>query len=103
MYSSTPYCKISGFKTIAVAHCTVHLVKTVLLVYNVVIVYVYHAICVSVQCAILNVDSLSQARKTWSNSGGVAEGQSRFDKEGVAIIFIFLCVKNNYHFLELLR
>ena len=35
-----------------------------------------------------------QARQTRSNSGGVAEGQPRFDKGGVAIIFYFLRVKN---------
>ena len=36
-----------------------------------------------------------QARQTRPNSGGVAEGQPRFDKGGgVAIIFHFLCVRN---------
>ena len=35
-----------------------------------------------------------QARQTRPNSGGVAEGQPRFDKEGVAIIFYSLRVKN---------
>ena len=35
------------------------------------------------------------ARQTRPNSeGGVAEGQPRFDKGGVAIIFYFLRVKN---------
>ena len=29
-----------------------------------------------------------QARQTRPNSGGVAEGQPRFDKGGVAIIFL---------------
>ena len=32
----------------------------------------------------------TQARQTRPNSGGVAEGQSRFDKGGVAIIFYAL-------------
>ena len=36
----------------------------------------------------------TQARQTWPNLGGVAEGHPRFDKEGVAIIFSFLRVKN---------
>ena len=36
----------------------------------------------------------NQARQTRPNSGGVAEGQPRFDKGGVAIIFYFLRVKN---------
>ena len=35
-----------------------------------------------------------QARQTRPNSGGVAEGQPRFDKGGVAIFFYFLRVKN---------
>ena len=36
----------------------------------------------------------TQARQTRSNSGGVAEGQPRFDKGGVALMFYFLRVKN---------
>ena len=35
-----------------------------------------------------------QARQTWQNSGGVAEGHPRFNKGRVAIIFYFLRVKN---------
>ena len=38
--------------------------------------------------------TLSQARQTRPNSGGVAESHPRFDKGGVAIIFYFLRVKN---------
>ena len=48
MQSNTPYsyCKINGFKTIAVAPYTV---RTVLLASNAAIVYVWDAICVPVQ------------------------------------------------------
>ena len=35
-----------------------------------------------------------ESRQTRPNSGGVAEGQPRFDKGWVAIIFYFLRVKN---------
>ena len=41
-------------------------------------------------------------RQTRPNSEGVAEGQPRFDKGGVAIIFYILRLKK-YHFLEFLR
>ena len=37
---------------------------------------------------------VNQARQTRPNSGGVAEGQPRLDKGGVAIFFYFLRVKN---------
>ena len=40
------------------------------------------------------IDMYHQARQTRPNSEGVAEGQPRFDKGGVAIIFYFLRVKN---------
>ena len=40
------------------------------------------------------IDPLHQARQTRPNSGGVAEGQPRFDKGGVAKNFYFLRVKN---------
>ena len=43
---------------------------------------------------IVNIYRVHQARQTWPNSGGVAEGHPRFDKGGVAIIFYFLRVKN---------
>ena len=42
-----------------------------------------------------------QARQTRPNSGGVEEGQPRFDKGGVAIILYFLRGKNRI--LEFLR
>ena len=46
-YHTYCYCKINGFKTIAVAPYTV---RAVLLASNAAIVYVCHAICVPVQC-----------------------------------------------------
>ena len=42
----------------------------------------------------IKCSTINQARQTRPNSGGVAEGHSRFDKGGVAIIFLLLRVKN---------
>ena len=41
----------------------------------------------------MNYNNQYQARQTRPNSGGVAEGHPRFDKEGVAITFYALKIE----------